>query len=425
VFHHKKDMDRFHKLITRMKKPSTVDGKLSCKQLFEEFDVDPGLTYLLSGSEFDFFSAKAPFEINTKQEFSSPKNAWIRLVVPFDTNESLRKSYKHLETYNLREDRLMELLDYFTGRLAYKYTNFLPSQNEVTLVTASVDKIELFDEVSLDKPLIITSYPSYVGSTSMEIRADISNDPNDSDEGFLGTAYFMFAARDAKNYKNKMTIPQFNFEDLVSEGGDELKKAKLRFELGLEKKKERISESKNSLFKKPPNQEESEILHNLYLNYKNYQSGQNTIKGVHQKPIIETMIDKTQLMHSQNKNVHGKVFGGYVINKALELAWICAKIHCKYKKFKNICIDSVTFHKPVPVGSIATYKAIVVYVFMELMHVSVEVHCDMDGVSTLTTTINAIYLAEELVTEVVPTTYDCGLKYLEAKRRSEDIYSHF
>ena len=45
VFHHKKDMDRFHKLITRMKKPSTVDGKLSCKQLFEEFDVDPGLTY--------------------------------------------------------------------------------------------------------------------------------------------------------------------------------------------------------------------------------------------------------------------------------------------------------------------------------------------------------------------------------------------
>jgi len=233
----------------------------------------------------------------------------------------------------------------------------------------------------------------------------------------------MFAARDAKNYKNKITVPQFDLERFrKTEGEEAYHKAKLRYELGLQEKKKRIEESKISLFKVPPTHEQGQILHNLYLGYKEYRSKR---EGVPQKPIIETMVDKTLLMHSQNKNVHGKMFGGYIINKALEIAWICAKIHCGYKELKNICIDSVNFHKPVPVGSIATFKASIVYVHSELMHASVEVYNDVNGVISLNTTINVIYLADEQVPIVVPTTYDCGLKYLEAKRRSEDIYSHF
>ena len=336
IFHHKKEMDRLHKQLTRMKKPDTLNTTIEPECLVREFDVDPGLTYLLHGSSFDFYSTKSPFELNTPQKFSSPANAWIRLVIPFNKNESLRKAYKHLETCNLREEKLMELLDYFTGRLAYKYCNFLPSEQKVTMVTASVDKIELFDEISLQKPLVITAYPSYVGSSSLEIRADLSNDPDDSDAGFLGSSYFNYAARDATNYKNKITIPQFDLTGLethfVENGDKEVQKAKLRAELGKTKKGERILESKKSLFKTPPTHEEGEILHNLYLNYKTYKNNNSSNKtSLHQKPIIETEVDKTLLMQSQNKNVHGKVFGGYIINKSLELGWICAKIHCNYK----------------------------------------------------------------------------------------------
>ena len=169
VFNHKKDMDRIHKQITRMKKPSNVESLIEQKQLAEEFDVDPGLSYLLHNLNFEFYSAKTDFLKNTKQQISTPANAWIRLVIPFDKNADLRKNYKLLDTNNLRVSRLMELIDYFTGRLAYKYCNFLPSANEITLVTASVDKIELFNVISLEKPLVITSYPAYVGDSSMEV----------------------------------------------------------------------------------------------------------------------------------------------------------------------------------------------------------------------------------------------------------------
>ncbi len=135
------------------------------------------------------------------------------------------------------------------------------------------------------------------------------------------------------------------------------------------------------------------------------------LEGREQKLISETMVEKTLLMHSQNKNVHGKMFGGYIMSKALDSGWICAKIHCKYKEFKNICIDSVTFHKPVNV-----YQVIV--------NVSIKVYNDIDGVTTLTT-INVMHLSQELGPIIIPNTYDDGLKYLEAIRRSNQIYSHY
>jgi len=431
VFNHKKEMDRIHKQITRMKKPSTVDGVIDHKLIEQEFDVDPGLSYFMhDSSQFEFYSSTSPYPINTRLESNSPANAWIRLVIPFDKDEKLRKNYKLLDNDTIRVAKFMELLDFFTGMVAYKYCNFLPSKSDYTLVTASVDKIELFENISLLKPLVITSYPSLIGSSSMEIRADFSSDPDDSDAGFLGTAYFMFAARDAKDHSKKLSLPKCDFtEGKCFEDIDELNKAKLRFEIGAERKLEKIEESHKSLFKTPPSQEESEILHKLYLGYKNFKfSNKSAIDNseiILQKPIIDTLVEKTLLMHSQNRNVHGKVFGGYIMAMALELAWISAKIHCNYKCFRNICVDTVTFHKPVQVGSIASFKAIIDYVYLEMMHASVEVFNNINGVNTLTTTINVIYLCDEPVPLVVPTTYDCGLKYLEAKRRSERIYSHF
>jgi acyl-CoA hydrolase len=32
-------------------------------------------------------------------------------------------------------------------------------------------------------------------------------------------------------------------------------------------------------------------------------------------------------MHTQNRNVHGKVFGGFLIREMIELAWVAG---CKY-----------------------------------------------------------------------------------------------
>lgn len=45
--------------------------------------------------------------------------------------------------------------------------------------------------------------------------------------------------------------------------------------------------------------------------------------------INETQIEKTLLMHIQDRNLHGKVFGGFVMREAFELGWLNAYLHVK------------------------------------------------------------------------------------------------
>ena len=35
----------------------------------------------------------------------------------------------------------------------------------------------------------------------------------------------------------------------------------------------------------------------------------------------------TMLMHIQNQNLHGKIFGGLIMKEAYELGWLCAHLH--------------------------------------------------------------------------------------------------
>ena len=66
-------------------------------------------------------------------------------------------------------------------------------------------------------------------------------------------------------------------------------------------------------------------------------------------------------MHSQNRNIHGKTFGGFLIKEMIELAWLTG---CKYAE-DEISIENLTniyFKKPVDIGSRLTLKAMVTYV---------------------------------------------------------------
>jgi len=44
-------------------------------------------------------------------------------------------------------------------------------------------------------------------------------------------------------------------------------------------------------------------------------------------------MEKTLLMHLQDKNLHGKIFGGHVMREAFELGWLNAYLHIKGLNF--------------------------------------------------------------------------------------------
>lgn len=52
-----------------------------------------------------------------------------------------------------------------------------------------------------------------------------------------------------------------------------------------------------------------------------------TADDMTQQPTIwmeRTVFQNTKFMHLQNRNIHGKIFGGYIMRAAFELAWVTA-----------------------------------------------------------------------------------------------------
>lgn len=61
-------------------------------------------------------------------------------------------------------------------------------------------------------------------------------------------------------------------------------------------------------------------------------------------------------MHIEDKNMHGKVFGGYVMKEAVELGWTTAFLNGDGTYPFYVHIDDVAFLRAIPVGSITNFK---------------------------------------------------------------------
>lgn len=406
LFNHKKNIDRTQKYMTHMTPPI----KTKSLSMTKEMDFEPGLEY--------FQKETSSFEINLfdrEDSQKTPEAGFVQLIIPFDSNPILQNDYRLLQTNRMRYGKLLELLDYLSALSAYRYNNILPKSKFATFVTASVDNIEI-KIIELNKPLIINAYPTWTGSSSLEIRMDLFSDRNFNDNSFLGSAFFMYVMRDGADYsKKKLTFPLKN--ELI-ENDKEREKANIRYEIGLENKRQRIIESQTSLDRKAPNQEESELLHKIFVDHKN-----RSITNY--KTIKQTKVEKSVLMHSQNMNVNGHVFGGYIIKEALDAGYVCAYMHSNRENPIVFAIDNVTFYKPVIIGSVAKFSASVCYVHEELIHVAVEVYNFINENPTLTTVINITYKTNQKTETVIPTSYECGMKFLEAKRRLEKIFDYY
>jgi acyl-coenzyme A thioesterase 9 len=80
----------------------------------------------------------------------------------------------------------------------------------------------------------------------------------------------------------------------------------MRYQFGVDRQVKRKDAAKKSLTYTAPSSEESNIIHNMFLNIRNSTS-------MASEPISKTRIQKTLLMHLQDRNLHGKVFGGFLM----------------------------------------------------------------------------------------------------------------
>lgn len=92
-------------------------------------------------------------------------------MLPFTDHSSMRESMMRDDGKTLRYGRLFELLDSLAGDIAYRHCG--GRKGPLTIVTASVDSMKNFANLSIHNDIKMQGYLTYVGSSSMEVIADL------------------------------------------------------------------------------------------------------------------------------------------------------------------------------------------------------------------------------------------------------------
>jgi len=218
------------------------------------------------------------------------------------------------------------------------------------------------------------------------------------------------------------------------------------YQRGLELSQRRKEQRLRSLKSSTPTAAESKIIHDIYHELKSVQ-----VLGAANRPANilfarETRISSMRMCFPQERNVHGKLFGGHLMREAYELAYTLACMYVKKKIFfllflkrnyryskttpKFMCQDEVQFHKPVEIGSILSYDAQIVLAMghpHKSFHVAVtaDVISPGKGGARETTTVFSFTFAVNNpnappLRRVLPETYDESIQLIEALRRKDE-----
>lgn len=113
-----------------------------------------------------------------------------------------------------------------------------------------------------------------------------------------------------------------------------------------------------------------------------------------QKHIADSRITLSALLGPQNANNHGNVHGGVIMKMVDEAGALVAMRHAQMQVV-TVAIDSMTFMKPIYVGSLVTCDAEITYVGRSSMEVRVQVRAEnpLTGEGTITNVAYVVYVA--------------------------------
>lgn len=181
--------------------------------------------------------------------------------------------------------------------------------------------------------------------------------------------------------------------------------------------KKLIGES--ALSKAPPTEDERLTLHDIYMNY----SKGNKMPSVAPENTVwmeDTKLQSVFLMQPQDRNIHNKVFGGYLMRRAYELAHATGSVYAR-SPVKLLSLDEIVFKKPVPVGSLLNLSSQILYAQGDphrsfQVSVTAEVTDPEAGTTDLTNTFHFTLAAQDKpVPKILPRTYAESMLYLEGR----------
>jgi len=112
------------------------------------------------------------------------------------------------------------------------------------------------------------------------------------------------------------------------------------------------------------------------------------------KPIRDSRITLSQLMHPEHANLLGNVHGGWIMKLVDEAGALACMRHAQCKVV-TVAIDSMVFRQPIRIGDLIILNAEVSYTGRTSMEAEVQVQAEnpLTGERTHTNTAYLVYVA--------------------------------
>eukprot|EP00928_Gymnodinium_smaydae_P048344 TRINITY_DN32306_c0_g1_i1.p1 TRINITY_DN32306_c0_g1~~TRINITY_DN32306_c0_g1_i1.p1 ORF type:complete len:507 (+),score=99.87 TRINITY_DN32306_c0_g1_i1:102-1523(+) len=284
----------------------------------------------------------------------TPEESENFIEYKFAEDEELGEQYRNAWGH-IRFGRLLEDLDALAGTIAYQHcASNNPEDSDLHIVTASVDRIIYKHRPSLDHNIILTGAVTWVGRSSMEIRMKamrIVDGIPDEDEPFL-ESFFTFVGRDpatgraAQINPLKLTTPEqerlFELGKKRDEVRKEHRKKAKRSELGIKLDADGIATAKSLLA-------QTRTLESM-----------PALASDNEVWLKETKQQNTLTAHPQHRNTAGRIFGGFLMRRAYELAHVTVHLFGgRMPVFLEL--DEVVFKAPVSVGDLLRLDACILF----------------------------------------------------------------
>lgn len=344
------------------------------------------------------------------------QDSYTSAIIPLSSDVVLQEKYVTFLGH-VRLGRLMEDMDIFAVYVGHQHIQNpkqIPGEpSPYVLVTVLVDQIDFTDIVPKhDADIRLSGHVSWVGQSSIEVTVWLEQSTYDKWQK-LTRATFLMAAR------NSTTTASAPVNPLVPE----TEREKEIFNGGEKRKRLRIKLRDSSLLKRIPDATEQQIIHDIFV--KTVDLADPTF---HKRvlPPRSVWMDDCKLSniifsHPEDRNLHNKVFGGFLMRMALELSWTAAYLYSKFRP--KLChISDIGFFKPVDVGSLLRMHSYVTYT--ELSYVQILVHAevfDPRGMPSTTNNFHYTYEVPEEVNKVIPQSYHEAMLYLDGRRHFQQV----
>ncbi|KAI0751650.1 Thioesterase/thiol ester dehydrase-isomerase [Daedaleopsis nitida] len=347
--------------------------------------------------------------------------SYCEMALPFASSPELLESYTNAAG-GIRTGLLMEHLDSLAGSVAYKHmlgadAQALPRDADFYIVTASVDRLDMLASLYPVQDMRLSGQVIHTGKSSMEIAVRMEDFAEDGSEKTIMIGRFCMVARDARTHRSTPVNP------LILDTPEDFR----LFDLGEAHKNKRLAHANRSLSRMPPTSEEAEALHSLHLKY-----GQE--ESLHASPDMDpvwmgdTRLEQTLVMFPQERNVHQKIFGGYLMRLAYELGFANSCLFTR-DRVSFLSLDGIALVRPVPIGTLLRLTSSVVHSasserYPALVHV--VVHADVvnleTGTAQRTNDFRFTWCRQSgppLNRIVVPKTYGESMQWVEGRRALE------